>query len=115
MDNWTFESPCRRRDGRHAGRLGTAVGHDERIEKDIPRQRRRIQIGFWKARSYHVRSDCEWVEWSDGGCRQPALVQSGDDCDRLPLSFPGIKKDVEPLLLVPIGFGAILTNIPLAG
>ena len=29
--------------------------------------------------------------------------------------FLGIKKDVEPLLLVPIGFGAILTNIPLAG
>ena len=29
-------------------------------------------------------------------------------------SILGIKKDVEPLLLVPIGFGAILTNIPLA-
>ena len=29
--------------------------------------------------------------------------------------FLGIKKDVEPLLLVPIGFGAILTNIPLGG
>ncbi len=28
--------------------------------------------------------------------------------------FLGIKKDVEPLLLVPIGFGAIITNIPLA-
>ena len=31
------------------------------------------------------------------------------------LLFLGIKKDVEPLLLVPIGFGAILINIPLAG
>jgi len=30
------------------------------------------------------------------------------------LLFLGIKKDVEPLLLVPIGFGAILTNIPFA-
>ena len=30
------------------------------------------------------------------------------------LLYLGIKKDVEPLLLVPIGFGAILTNIPLA-
>ncbi|MEJ2098575.1 MAG: sodium ion-translocating decarboxylase subunit beta [Desulfobacterales bacterium] len=29
--------------------------------------------------------------------------------------YLGIKKDVEPLLLVPIGFGAILINIPLAG
>ena len=26
-----------------------------------------------------------------------------------------IRKEVEPLLLVPIGFGAILANIPLAG
>ncbi|HBZ56090.1 MAG TPA: sodium ion-translocating decarboxylase subunit beta [Syntrophobacteraceae bacterium] len=31
------------------------------------------------------------------------------------LLFLGIKKKVEPLLLVPIGFGAILVNIPLAG
>jgi oxaloacetate decarboxylase beta subunit len=31
------------------------------------------------------------------------------------LLYLGIKKDMEPLLLVPIGFGAILVNIPLAG
>ncbi|PIP36228.1 MAG: glutaconyl-CoA decarboxylase subunit beta, partial [Desulfobacterales bacterium CG23_combo_of_CG06-09_8_20_14_all_52_9] len=31
------------------------------------------------------------------------------------LLFLGIKKDIEPLLLVPIGFGAILINIPAAG
>jgi sodium ion-translocating decarboxylase beta subunit len=31
------------------------------------------------------------------------------------LLYLGMKKDVEPLLLVPIGFGAILVNIPLAG
>jgi oxaloacetate decarboxylase beta subunit len=31
------------------------------------------------------------------------------------LLYLGIKKDFEPLLLVPIGFGAILVNIPLAG
>jgi carboxybiotin decarboxylase len=31
------------------------------------------------------------------------------------LLFLGVKKKVEPLLLVPIGFGAILVNIPLAG
>jgi oxaloacetate decarboxylase beta subunit len=30
------------------------------------------------------------------------------------LLYLGIKRDVEPLLLVPIGFGAILVNIPLA-
>jgi oxaloacetate decarboxylase beta subunit len=31
------------------------------------------------------------------------------------LLYLGIKKDMEPLLLVPIGFGAILVNIPMAG
>jgi carboxybiotin decarboxylase len=31
------------------------------------------------------------------------------------LLYLGIKKDCEPLLLVPIGFGAILVNIPLSG
>jgi sodium ion-translocating decarboxylase beta subunit len=31
------------------------------------------------------------------------------------LLYLGIKRDCEPLLLVPIGFGAILVNIPLAG
>ena len=31
------------------------------------------------------------------------------------LLYLGIKKDFEPLLLVPIGFGCILVNIPLAG
>jgi len=31
------------------------------------------------------------------------------------LLYLGVKKDFEPLLLVPIGFGCILVNIPLAG
>src|SRR5215207_1005210 len=31
------------------------------------------------------------------------------------LLYLGIKKGLEPLLLVPIGFGAILVNIPLSG
>ena len=31
------------------------------------------------------------------------------------LLYLGIKKDCEPLLLVPIGFGCILVNIPLCG
>ena len=30
------------------------------------------------------------------------------------LLYLGIKKDIEPVLLVPIGFGCILVNIPLA-
>jgi oxaloacetate decarboxylase beta subunit len=30
------------------------------------------------------------------------------------LLYLGIKKDCEPLLLVPIGFGAILVNVPLS-
>ena len=31
------------------------------------------------------------------------------------LLYLGIKKGFEPLLLVPIGFGAILVNFPMAG
>lgn len=31
------------------------------------------------------------------------------------LIYLGVKKDVEPVLLVPIGFGCILVNIPLSG
>jgi len=31
------------------------------------------------------------------------------------LLYLGIKKDIEPVLLVPIGFGCVLVNIPLAG
>jgi oxaloacetate decarboxylase beta subunit len=33
----------------------------------------------------------------------------------LVLLYLGIKKDIEPVLLIPIGFGCILVNIPLAG
>lgn len=36
-------------------------------------------------------------------------------CVGLTLLFLGISKGFEPLLLVPIGFGALLANIPLAG
>jgi carboxybiotin decarboxylase len=35
-------------------------------------------------------------------------------CVGFVLLYLGIKKDCEPLLLVPIGFGCVLTNIPLA-
>jgi oxaloacetate decarboxylase beta subunit len=45
------------------------------------------------------------MHWSN-----PIMVVIG-----LILLYLGIKKDIEPVLLVPIGFGCILVNIPLAG
>ncbi len=36
-------------------------------------------------------------------------------CTGCLLLYLGIKKDFEPLLLIPIGFGAIMVNIPLTG
>ncbi|MFA7463783.1 MAG: sodium ion-translocating decarboxylase subunit beta [Syntrophales bacterium] len=42
----------------------------------------------------------------------PNVIMISAGCGLL---YLGIKKDYEPLLLVPIGFGAILVNIPLAG
>jgi len=45
------------------------------------------------------------LHWSN-----PVMIIVG-----LLLLYLGIKKGFEPLLLVPIGFGAILVNIPLAG
>ena len=45
------------------------------------------------------------LHWSN-----PVMIIVG-----LVLLYLGIKKDFEPLLLVPIGFGCILVNIPLAG
>jgi len=48
-------------------------------------------------------------QWTDGIGR---LIMIGIG---ILLLYLAIKKQFEPLLLVPIGFGAILTNIPLAG
>ena len=45
------------------------------------------------------------IHWSN-----PVMILVG-----LLLLYLGIKKGFEPLLLVPIGFGAILVNIPLTG
>jgi oxaloacetate decarboxylase beta subunit len=45
------------------------------------------------------------MHWSN-----PIMIVIG-----LILLYLGIKKDIEPVLLVPIGFGCILVNIPLAG
>jgi len=45
------------------------------------------------------------LHWSN-----PIMILIG-----LILLYLGIKKDIEPVLLVPIGFGCVLVNIPLAG
>lgn len=45
------------------------------------------------------------LEWTNG-----AMILVG-----CVLLYLGIKKEMEPLLLIPIGFGAILVNIPMAG
>src|SRR4030043_1987495 len=45
------------------------------------------------------------MHWSN-----PIMIMVG-----LILLYLGIKKDIEPMLLVPIGFGCILINIPLTG
>ncbi|NLN29391.1 MAG: sodium ion-translocating decarboxylase subunit beta [Firmicutes bacterium] len=45
------------------------------------------------------------MTWAEAGMLVVALI----------LLYLGIKKDYEPLLLVPIGFGMLLANLPLAG
>jgi sodium ion-translocating decarboxylase beta subunit len=54
---------------------------------------------------YGLISGFTSIHWSN-----PIMIVVG-----LVLLYLGIKKDFEPLLLVPIGFGCILVNIPLAG
>ena len=54
---------------------------------------------------YGLVSGFTSIHWSN-----PIMIAVG-----LVLLYLGIKKDFEPLLLVPIGFGCILVNIPLAG
>jgi|TARA_B100001964_G_scaffold4937_1_gene5307 oxaloacetate decarboxylase beta subunit len=49
------------------------------------------------------------MDWSEGIGRVVMMLVG------LVLLFLGIQKKFEPLLLVPIGFGALLTNIPGAG
>lgn len=49
------------------------------------------------------------LDWTEGIGRLLMIVVG------LLLLYLGIRKNFEPLLLVPIGFGAILSNIPVAG
>jgi len=53
--------------------------------------------------------------WLDSGVSQITIGQAFMMAIGLLLLFLAIKKGFEPLLLVPIGFGAILVNIPGAG
>ncbi|MFK5986008.1 MAG: sodium ion-translocating decarboxylase subunit beta [Pseudomonadota bacterium] len=53
--------------------------------------------------------------WEGSGLYNMSLGQAFMIVIGLLLLFLAIKKKFEPLLLVPIGFGAILSNIPMAG
>ena len=53
--------------------------------------------------------------WNSSGLAQLSLGQFSMMLIGLGLLFLAIKKNFEPLLLVPIGFGTILVNIPGAG
>lgn len=53
--------------------------------------------------------------WNDSGLAQMDVGQGVMICIGLLLLFLAIRKGFEPLLLVPIGFGGILANIPGAG
>ncbi len=53
--------------------------------------------------------------WEGSGLYNLSLGQAFMIVIGLVLLFLAIKKKFEPLLLVPIGFGAILSNIPVAG
>ncbi|MDH5560797.1 MAG: sodium ion-translocating decarboxylase subunit beta [Deltaproteobacteria bacterium] len=51
----------------------------------------------------------QFLDWTEGIGRLLMILVG------LILLYLGIKKNFEPLLLIPIGFGAVLSNIPLAG
>ncbi|WP_053981782.1 sodium ion-translocating decarboxylase subunit beta [Marinagarivorans algicola] len=53
--------------------------------------------------------------WFESGVYQMTLGQAGMIAICLGLLFLAIRKGFEPLLLVPIGFGGVLANIPGAG
>ena len=53
--------------------------------------------------------------WGSSGLAQIQLGQAFMILIGLLLLFLAIRKGFEPLLLVPIGFGGILANIPGAG
>lgn len=46
---------------------------------------------------------------------EPAMAAGGYVGDRRPVDLAGDQKEMEPSLLLPMGFGAILVNLPLSG
>ncbi|MDG2122407.1 MAG: sodium ion-translocating decarboxylase subunit beta, partial [Verrucomicrobiales bacterium] len=54
-------------------------------------------------------------ETVDGETERPGIANAAMICVGLLLIYLGISKGFEPLLLIPIGFGGILANIPYAG
>ena len=46
---------------------------------------------------------------------EPAMAAGGYVGDRRPVELAGEQKEMEPSLLLPMGFGAILVNLPLSG
>lgn len=64
---------------------------------------------FWQSTGIYGFLQPQSGNWSDGLGRF-LMIGIG-----LSLLFLAIRKKFEPLLLIPIGFGAILSNIPMAG
>jgi len=57
---------------------------------------------LWQSTSIAAAGAAQWKDWIMVAV---ALI----------LLYLGIFKKIEPLLLVPIGFGALLSNLPVAG
>ena len=68
-----------------------------------------LAIKLWQTTGLAALFAGQLLDWTEGLGR---IIMTAVG---LLLLFLGIKKDFEPLLLVPIGFGAVLSNIPLAG
>ena len=66
-------------------------------------------INLYKSTGIAGLISAQGLDWTEGFGR---LIMIGVG---LALLYLGVRKQFEPLLLVPIGFGAVLSNIPLAG
>jgi len=76
-------------------------------------KKKKKKINIARRRSQNVRGDYQWLKRSHCGLscldwRNIVMLMVS-----AVLLYLGIKKDCEPLLLVPIGFGCLLVNIPL--
>ena len=113
LDLWIYDDRCR--DGRHDFDSLDFEPPYEFLEKDFSySERKKIKLvlygglKMWEAIGnglYGLVAGSLNMHWSN-----PVMIVVG-----MILLYLGIKKDIEPVLLVPIGFGCILVNIPLAG